>query len=61
VSSLRFDTVERQRITSSAYFLVCAADRVDHWGTYRDQLVRAGGDWLIQYRSVAVDGRALVA
>lgn len=58
LASLRFDEVGPDLVRSSAYFLVCAADAVDHWGTYRDVLVSTETGWLFESRSVSVDGTA---
>ncbi len=55
VSSLRFDEVSTDVVRSSAYFLVCVGERVDHWGTYRDVLTRRDGRWLFSHRVVVVD------
>lgn len=56
VSSLRFDEVGPDLVRSSAYYMVCAAGAVDHWGTYRDLLVPTTAGWLFESRSVTVDG-----
>jgi ketosteroid isomerase-like protein len=43
----------------SSYFLVLTAVGVDHWGRYRDRLVRAeDGQWRFEHRLAVVDGHA---
>lgn len=56
VSSLRFETIAPARIESSAYFVAFQSDGADHWGTYRDVLVKVGDEWLFERRLVLVEG-----
>jgi hypothetical protein len=43
----------------SSYFLVLTSVGADHWGRYRDQLVRSrDGRWLLEHRLAVVDGYA---
>ena len=48
------------RASATSYFFVVTEVGPDHWGTYRDTLMRddASGDWLFTERKVAVEGRA---
>ena len=39
------------------YFQVLTEHGLDHWGRYRDTLVRSGDRWLFARRDVRVDGR----
>jgi 3-phenylpropionate/cinnamic acid dioxygenase small subunit len=41
-----------------SYFLALTVQGVDHWGCYRDRLVRIGERWLLHHRRVRTDGRA---
>ena len=38
------------------YFQVLTSHGLDHWGRYRDSLVRSGARWLFAHREVRVDG-----
>jgi ketosteroid isomerase-like protein len=48
--------VDGDRGTSRCYFQVLTAAGLDHWGRYRDELVRVDGRWLFSRREVRVDG-----
>lgn len=39
-----------------AYFALVAATGVDHWGVYRDRLVRIDGQWRFAHRRVRTEG-----
>jgi hypothetical protein len=41
-----------------SYFFVITERGPDHWGRYRDELVRHDARWLFQHRVVRLDGRA---
>ncbi|MBA4022669.1 MAG: nuclear transport factor 2 family protein [Gordonia sp.] len=56
VASLRFASMTPVRIESSAYFVAFQSDAADHWGTYRDVLVKVDNDWLFESRLVLVEG-----
>jgi ketosteroid isomerase-like protein len=43
--------------SARCYFQVLTDRGVDHWGRYRDSLVRSGDRWLFARRDVRVDGR----
>ena len=58
VSSLTIDVTGPEAATAASYFLVMTDRGPDHWGRYRDRLVRVGGRWLFQDRRARVDGRA---
>jgi hypothetical protein len=55
-STLVIDLTARDRASVRAYFQVLTGDGLDHWGTYRDVLVRIGDRWLFSRREVRVDG-----
>jgi uncharacterized protein (TIGR02246 family) len=55
VTNLRFVTLERDRAETTAYFLVLTPAGPDHWGRYRDVLVRRDDRWLFEHRLAAVD------
>jgi uncharacterized protein (TIGR02246 family) len=48
--------VDGDRATARCYFQVLTSSGLDHWGRYRDELVRVGGRWLFSRRDVRVDG-----
>jgi hypothetical protein len=55
VSSIRFESVTRDRVEVSSYFAVHTDVGLDHWGRYRDILVPSGGRWLFAHRRIKVD------
>jgi ketosteroid isomerase-like protein len=55
VTNLRFVTLEPDRAETTAYFLVLTPEGPDHWGRYRDVLVRRDDRWLFEHRLAAVD------
>jgi hypothetical protein len=58
VSSIRFDSVARDRVEVSSYFAVFTDVGLDHWGRYRDVLAPVDGRWLFSHRRIRVDGFA---
>lgn len=58
VSSIRFGSVDRDRVEVSSYFAVHTDIGLDHWGRYRDVLVRANGRWVFAHRRIGVDAFA---
>jgi len=58
VSSLRIDVHDADTASAAAYFLALTERGPDHWGRYRDRLVRIDGRWLFQHRRVQTDGHA---
>lgn len=58
VSSVRIDLESADRATAASYFLAITERGPDHWGRYRDELVRVGERWLFKRRRVRVDGHA---
>ncbi len=55
VTNIRFVSVEPHEAHVEAYFTVFTEIGLDHYGRYRDTLVPAGDEWLIQHRSVSSD------
>jgi hypothetical protein len=58
VSSIRFESVTRDRVEVSSYFAVHTDVGLDHWGRYRDALAPEAGRWLFAHRRITVDGFA---
>jgi len=58
VSSIRFESVARDRVEVSSYFAVHTDVGLDHWGRYRDVLVPSGGRWVFAHRRIKVDAFA---
>jgi hypothetical protein len=55
-STVVIDLTGRDRASVRAYFQVLTGDGLDHWGTYRDVLLRIGDRWMFSRREVRVDG-----
>jgi hypothetical protein len=58
VSSIVIDLQDATHATASSYFLAITEHGPDHWGRYRDQLVRIGDRWLFRHRRVRADGHS---
>jgi hypothetical protein len=58
VSSRLIEPTGPDQATSSSVFLFVGTSGVDHWGTYRDRLVRTSAGWRFAHRSVRVTGYA---
>jgi hypothetical protein len=56
VSSVVIELLDVEHATVTSYFTAMAAWGPDHWGVYRDELVRIGDDWLFARRVVTVEG-----
>lgn len=41
---------------ATSYFVAMGPTGPDHWGVYRDRLVRTGGVWLFAERRVTIEG-----
>ena len=48
--------VDGDHAKSRCYFQVLTSAGLDHWGRYRDELVRTDGRWRFSRREVRVDG-----
>ena len=57
-STLRIDVAAPDRATARCYFEVLTDAGLDHWGSYRDEIVHADGAWRFARREVRVDGMA---
>jgi 3-phenylpropionate/cinnamic acid dioxygenase small subunit len=58
VSNLLIELAGPDRARARCYFLAVTDRGVDHWGRYRDDLVREGAGWLFAQRNVRTDGAA---
>lgn len=58
VSSIRFESVTRERVEVGSYFAVHTDVGLDHWGRYRDVLVPVDRRWLFAHRRIKVDAFA---
>ena len=58
VSSIRIEVRTPDEADAASYFLAITERGPDHWGRYRDQLVRVGEQWLLRHRRVRPDGHA---
>jgi len=58
VSSIRFGSVEQERVEVGSYFAVYTDVGLDHWGRYRDVLIPVDAQWLFAHRRISVDGFA---
>jgi len=56
VSSVWINVTSPSSARASSYFTVMTGAGVDHWGTYRDELVPDGDRWLFARRFVRTDG-----
>jgi hypothetical protein len=56
VSSVRMVLEGRDEARATSYFLAMTASGLDHWGVYRDRLVRVDDRWLFAQRVVTVEG-----
>jgi hypothetical protein len=58
VNSVQIDVDGEGEARAASYFFAITERGPDHWGRYRDRLVRRGDLWLFASRKVRVDGRA---
>lgn len=58
VNSIRVDVLGAASAEAASYFFAITQRGPDHWGRYRDRLVRQGDRWLFVQRRVRLDGRA---
>jgi hypothetical protein len=58
VSSISITVQDAAHATASSYFLAVTERGPDHWGRYRDRLLRSGNRWLFQHRHVRPDGHS---
>lgn len=55
-SSVRVEFLDRERAKASTYFMAVSRQGPDHWGIYRDLIVRTGAGWRFAERSARVEG-----
>jgi ketosteroid isomerase-like protein len=58
VASVVIDIEDADHARARSYFLAVTDRGPDHWGRYRDELVRAGDRWRFALRRVRTDGSA---
>ena len=58
MSSVVIELTAPDRARATSYFLAMSGAGPDHWGVYRDELARLGGEWLFARRVVTVEGAA---
>jgi 3-phenylpropionate/cinnamic acid dioxygenase small subunit len=58
VSNVLIELEGTDEARARCYFVALTDRGVDHWGRYRDDLVRVGGAWRFSYRRVRTDGAA---
>jgi 3-phenylpropionate/cinnamic acid dioxygenase small subunit len=58
VSNVLIELAGPDRARARCYFIAVTDRGVDHWGRYRDDLVREGDGWLFAQRNVRTDGAA---
>ncbi|KAF2497312.1 hypothetical protein BU16DRAFT_525010 [Lophium mytilinum] len=56
LSSIKIDTNSSDHASAVSYFLVMGNTAPDHWGVYRDELVRIGGEWVFKERRITIEG-----
>ena len=61
VSSVVIELTGADSAKATSYFLALSGAGPDHWGVYRDELTRAGHDWLFARRIVTVEGASDVS
>jgi hypothetical protein len=57
-ANLHIEVDDPMHARARCYFLAVTERGVDHWGRYRDQLVRVGDGFLFSHRRVRTDGGA---
>jgi SnoaL-like domain len=55
-SNLHIEVDDHDSARARCYFLAVTASGLDHWGRYRDRLVREGDRFLFSHRRVRTDG-----
>jgi hypothetical protein len=61
VSSVVIELTGPDTATATSYFLALSGAGPDHWGLYRDELIRQGQDWLFARRTVTVEGASEIS
>ena len=56
LSSIKITLSSNREAEASSYFLVMGNTAPDHWGIYRDTLVRLNGEWLFKTRTITIEG-----
>jgi ketosteroid isomerase-like protein len=58
VTSVQVDVLGPDDAEAASYFQALTAGGLDHWGRYRDRVVRRDAIWRLAYRAVRIDGRS---
>lgn len=58
MGSVVIELTGTEHARARSYFLAVTDRGVDHWGRYRDDLVRSGDRWRFAYRRVRTDAAA---
>ncbi len=58
LSSIVIDFVEPHQARTTGYFIAVTEIGPDHWGRYRDTLIRTDDAWRIQRRLIQIEGFA---
>lgn len=58
ITSHRVRMVDRSSASADTYFIAVTDHGPDHWGRYRDTVVRLDGVWCFADRAVIVEGHA---
>lgn len=61
VSSDVIEFADLKTVRATSAFLAISGAGLDHWGVYRDELVRVGQQWLFARRVVLVEGATEVS
>jgi hypothetical protein len=57
-SSIFITPIDESNAEVSSYFQLLTPRGMDHWGSYRDQVIKHRGEWRFWSRSVVVDGQS---
>jgi 3-phenylpropionate/cinnamic acid dioxygenase small subunit len=58
IGSVVIEVASREHARARCYFLAVTDRGVDHWGRYRDELVRSSDQWRFARRQVRTDAAA---
>jgi 3-phenylpropionate/cinnamic acid dioxygenase small subunit len=58
IGSVVIELAGKEQARARSYFLAVTDHGVDHWGRYRDDLVRSGDQWRFARRQVRTDASA---
>jgi hypothetical protein len=58
VSSTHFEIISESEVKTRSYFAFITSIGLDHWGRYHDRFALENEDWLLDSRTIYVDGFA---